>query len=181
VDRVFLIRHGVVKLLRYLPNGRSRIVRLHTRGDWLGLEALVGFPYEHTAVAVGDVQVDHVSVRNLQRLEWRSPRQFSRVLSQWHSHLVQADKWISDLSTGGIKPRVARLLAFLSDLEYGSSSDLVELLTVHEMADMLGVTQESVSRILAGFKRDAILRKHAGSGRDVYHFDNVRLMQESAM
>jgi len=57
VDRVFMIISGMVKLLSYLPNGRARIIRLHGHNHWLGLEGLVGQPYEHTAVAVEDVAV----------------------------------------------------------------------------------------------------------------------------
>ena len=56
-------------------------------------------------------------------------------------------------------PRVARLLKYLAELEYDKPLDRVELLTVCEMAEILGVTQESVSRILATFKRRAILQK----------------------
>jgi CRP/FNR family transcriptional regulator len=46
---------------------------------------------------------------------------------------------------------VARLVDFLSKFEYGEATNRVNLMTVHEMADMLGVTPESVSRILAEF------------------------------
>ena len=157
VDKVFFIRSGLVKLLSYLPNGRARIVRLHASRHCIGLEGLVGQPYEHTAIAVDDVVVDYIAMSSLRSLERYNPSQYCQMVKLGYKHLVQADKWIADFSTGGIKSRVARMLEFLSSLEYGEGSNMVELLTVHEMADMLGVTQESVSRILAEFKRDDTL------------------------
>jgi len=158
-DRVFLIRGGMVKLLSHLPNGHTRIVRLHKAGQWLGLERLLGQPCSHTAIAIGDVQVDDFPVESLMQLHSRNMDVLGQLLWQWHRDLAQADKWISEFSTGPIKSRVARLLLYLAELEHGPDARTVELLSVHEMAEILGVTQESVSRILAGFKRDNTLKR----------------------
>lgn len=179
VDRVFLVRSGLVKLLSYLPNGRARIVRLYSGNQWLGLEGLLGKPYTHTAIALGDVELACCSTSSLQQLRRNKPRMFGGLLAQWHDDLAAADQWIVDFSTGGIRPRVARLLMYLAKLEFGQACDDVALLTVQEMADVLGVTQESVSRIIAGFKRDKLLQQQANSTRDVFHLDSRRLQQEA--
>lgn len=179
VDRIYLVREGMVKLLSYLPNGRARIVRLHTRNHWLGLEGLVNQPYEHTAIAIGDVQTYCVARNDLRNLERNNPGLFAQILGQIYRHLSQADCWIADLSTGGIKARVARMIDFLSRLEYGESSNVVELLTVHEMADMLGVTSESVSRILAEFKRNDLLHKLDVYPEERYAIDPQQLREQA--
>jgi CRP/FNR family transcriptional regulator len=179
VDRIYVIRSGLVKLLSYLPNGRARIVRLHAGNHWIGLEGLLGQPFEHTAIAIGDVEVQHVAIHSLQCLNRDNPGVLGQLLCQWHGALVHADRWISDFSTGGIKPRVARLLEFLAELEYGQPLDRVELLTVCEMAEILGVTQESVSRILATFKRREILQKLSDPSREIYRVDAAGLQREA--
>ncbi len=179
VDKVFIILSGMVKLLSYLPNGRARIVRLHGPNHWFGLEGLVGHPYEHTAVAVEDVKVAYVTMKALHLFERDNPQQYGQILKHGYKHLAQADRWIMDFSTGGIKPRVARLVDFLSTLEYGESSGMVELLTVHEMADMLGVTPESVSRILAEFKRNNTLHKLDIHSEEIYKIDSQQLQHEA--
>nr|WP_305907457.1 Crp/Fnr family transcriptional regulator [Methylomarinum sp. Ch1-1]MDP4520211.1 Crp/Fnr family transcriptional regulator [Methylomarinum sp. Ch1-1] len=179
VDRVYRIQRGMVKLFSYLSNGRARIVRLHNENHWLGLEGLVGRSYEHTAVAVGDLTVACISMNRLQLLERDDPRQYCQILKQGYQYLAQADRWIADFSTGGIKPRVARLVDFLAKLEHGESSNMVELLTVHEMADMLGVTPESVSRILAEFKRNHTLHKLETQSYQSYQID-CKLLQYEA-
>jgi CRP/FNR family transcriptional regulator len=174
-----VIRSGLVKLLSYLPNGRARIVRLHASNHWIGLEGLLGQSYEHTAIAVGDVEIQHVAIHRLQRLNRDNPGVLGQLLCQWHGALMHADRWISDFSTGGIKPRVARLLEFLAELEYGQPLDRVELLTVCEMAEILGVTQESVSRILATFKRRDILQKQSDPSGEIYRVDAPSLQREA--
>jgi len=179
VDGIYVIRSGLVKLLSYLPNGRARIVRLHASNHWIGLEGLLGQSYEHTAIAVGDVEIQHVAIHRLQRLNRDNPGVLGQLLCQWHGALIHADRWISDFSTGGIKPRVARLLEFLAELEYGQPLDRVELLTVCEMAEILGVTQESVSRILATFKRRAILQKQSDPSREIYRVNAPGLQREA--
>jgi CRP/FNR family transcriptional regulator len=178
-DRIWVIRSGLVKLLSYLPNGRARIVRLHAAEQWIGLEALLGQAYEHTAIAIDDVELQYVSIHNVQRVNRDNPGVLGQLLCQWHGALVHADRWIADFSTGGIKPRVARLLEYLAELEYGRPLDRVELLTVCEMAEILGVTQESVSRILAMFKRGDILQRQSHPSREIYRLDARRLQREA--
>lgn len=172
---VYAIRSGLVKLLSYLPNGKARIVRLHGAGAWVGLGGLLGQPYEHTAVAVDEVEAYCVPVYRLLALKLDEPQHFFQFMEKWYEHLCEADIWIAEFSTGAIKPRVARLIRFLSDIEYGKSSVMVELLRVHEMADILGVTPESVSRILAEFKRGDILHRLEHPSQELYQLDNQAL------
>lgn len=179
VDKVLMIFSGMAKLLRYLPNGRARIVSLHNHNHWLGLEGLLDRPYEHTAVAVDNVEGIYVSMNNLHLLERDNLRQYCQLLKQGYRHLAQADRCLADLSTGGIRSRVARLVDFLARLEFGESSERVKLLTVHEMADMLGVTAESVSRILAEFKRNDTLRKLNGRLDELYEINAEQLQYEA--
>ncbi len=179
IDKVFIILSGMVKLLSYLPNGRARIVRMHIRHHWLGVEGLVGQPYEHTAIAVDDVEVAFISMNNIHHIEQDDPRKYCQILKQGYKHLARADRWIADFSTGGIKSRVARLVDFLSNIEHGESSDRVDLLTVNEMADMLGVTPESVSRILAEFKRNDTLHKLPNHSDETYEINARQLKHEA--
>jgi CRP/FNR family transcriptional regulator len=74
---------------------------------------------------------------------------------------------------------VARLVDFLSKFEYGEATNRVNLMTVHEMADMLGVTPESVSRILAEFKRNHTLHRVESCMQEKYTIDTLRLQHEA--
>ena len=49
---VFTLRSGYVKLVRFLPDGQQRIVRLLKPSCTFGLEALVGDAYGHAAMVL---------------------------------------------------------------------------------------------------------------------------------
>jgi len=156
-DTVIVIRSGMVKLISHLANGRARIVRVHSKGSWLGLGGVLGQPYEHTAIAVEDTDAYRIPVSELLRIKSDNPYLYCRLIECWFDYLQEADLWIAEFSTGSIKARVARLVNFLSKIEDQAASNEVKLLTCEEMAEILGATPESVSRVLAEFKRSNIL------------------------
>lgn len=174
-DTVHFITHGLLKLITHLPNGRARIVRLHRPGSVIGLSGLLGQRNDHTAVAVSSVSTLRLPLSALQRMRSEDPTSYVWLVECWHEYLQEADTWITEFSTGPIRGRVARLLAFLADFEPEPDNHQVQLLTCEEMSSILGVTSESVSRILAEFKRKHILDHHDGDQHEMYHTDTDRL------
>lgn len=174
-DTVFFITAGLLKLVTTLPNGRMRIVRLHRPGSVLGLSGMLGQDNEHTAVAVTPVTVLRLPLVALQRLRDEDPTTYASLVERWHGYLKDADTWITEFSTGPIRGRVARLLTFLSEFEPEAAEGHVQLLTCEEMASILGVTTESVSRILAEFKRQRILVSSEDEPTECYEADMGRL------
>lgn len=163
-DSVYFIRRGLVKLLSHLPNGNSRIVRLHYAPSWLGLGRVLGEPCEHTAIAIDRVEIRRISIDDMLRLRSSSPDTYIQLLEHWFEYLQRADRWITEFSTGSIRSRLARLLNYLGELENGN--DELRLLTCEELAEILGTTAESVSRQLAELKRNDVL----SPGQDDQHY-----------
>ena len=159
IESLFVLESGLVKLVRHLPNGRARIVRLHAGGALLGLNGTLESDHEHTAVAIGEVRALHLPLANVRRLRSDAPESYSRLLEAWNSYLHEADIWITQFSTGSIRARVARLITFLAmrPEDEPRSEGEVSLLTCEDMANILGVTPESVSRNVADFKRRGLL------------------------
>lgn len=151
---LFTIRSGLVKLVQYLPDGTQRIVRLLRQGATAGLEVLVGQPYEHTAVFLQPGLVCRLPLEVVERLSRETPRLHSQLMRRWHAALHQADEWLTELSTGNARQRVARL--FLHLLEYGGD-ETVRLLSREDVGAMLGITTETASRTVAEFKRQALI------------------------
>ena len=179
VNGLFQLRGGLIKLISYLSNGRVRIVRLCGKDDLLGLEGLLGQPYRHTAIAVSKVEIACLHANRLQSLERENPSSYCDLLRKGFDQLTASDRWLADFSTGNVKSRIARLLEFLANLKFGEASTTVDLLTVADMADILGVTAESVSRVLAEFKRMRILQPTGVAARERYRIDFPRLRQEA--
>lgn len=156
-DKVYEVRSGLVKLVTYLSSGKQRIVRLHGRHDWLGLAGFLEQSHEHTAIAVTPVEVCCIPVSDYPLRE-TAIHHYDTLLEALLGQLKKADLWIERFATGCIRARVAHLVNYLSEVEYGAGSMRVRLLTCEEMAAILGATTESVSTVLAEFKRNGALR-----------------------
>jgi CRP-like cAMP-binding protein len=153
-DRLFTIRSGVLKLVQYLPDGNQRIVRLSRSSDVIGLEAILGHPYQHDAVVLQPTQACSLPVSVVQALSETNPALHKELLSRWQHALTEADAWLTELSTGSAKQRVARLLLRLVKDEETSECDLFSR---EDMGAMLGITTETTSRVIASFKRESLL------------------------
>lgn len=156
---VFTVRTGLVKLVQYLPNGGQRIVRLVKRGGTAGLEATVGEPYAHSAVAVHTSRVCRIPAASLDDLRSRNAGLCMHLMQRWHDAVRQADDWLTYLSTGTARSRMARLLLYLMD---DTGDPTCRLLGREDMAAILGVTMETASRLVAEFRRDRVIVRQAG-------------------
>jgi len=160
-DRLFTIRSGLVKLVQYLPDGSQRIVRLVKTADVTGLEALVQSPYEHDAVVMQPTEVCCLPTSTVQTLSNENPELHVELLRRWQHALSEADAWLTELSTGSARERVARMLLRLVGDE---SPPELTLFGREDLGAMLGITTETASRTIAEFKRKGLLTE-LGSNR----------------
>ncbi|MCB1862820.1 MAG: Crp/Fnr family transcriptional regulator [Chromatiaceae bacterium] len=153
-ERLFTIRAGILKLVQYLPDGTQRIVRLLRSTDVTGLEVLLGQSYQHDAVVLQSTQACSLPVSVVRALSQTNPALHKELLNRWQKALIEADAWLTELSTGSAKQRVARLLLRLVRDEQSSQC---ALFSREDMGAMLGITTETASRTIAEFKRQSLL------------------------
>jgi CRP/FNR family transcriptional regulator, anaerobic regulatory protein len=153
-DYMFTVRSGILKLVQYLPDGSQRIVRIVRATDVLGLEAILESPYQHDAIALQVTEVCRFPSRLVRDLGRESPELHRELMARWQRALTEADAWLTELSTGAARQRVARLLLRLvRDRETSEC----QLFSREDMGAMLGVTTETTSRTIAEFKRQGLL------------------------
>lgn len=155
IDYVYTIRAGLVKLVQRLPNGDRRIIRLLGQGDLVGLESLDGYAIDHDAITMDHVRVCRIPKSLIEKMRRETPNLHETLVQRWHKALSTANTWITRLSTGNAKERIARLLLFLDET---SVDDSFFLPTREDMGAMLGITTESASRVIAEFKREGLLK-----------------------
>ncbi len=155
---LFTVRKGLIKLSHYLPDGSQRIVRLLRKTDILGLECMISDVYQHSAIALQPAEVCRLPVNAVKRLLHGNPRLFHTLMAQWYRALSDADRWITELSTGTARERVIRLLLWLSEHETGNSCSLFSR---EDLGAVLGLTTETASRAMAGLKREGLIREHS--------------------
>ncbi|MBK1664339.1 Crp/Fnr family transcriptional regulator [Rhodospirillum rubrum] len=156
---VMSLRGGLVKLVQYLGDGSQRIVRLLRPGDSIGLEATLQDSYEHTAVFLQPGMVCRIPVEVVRRLNDETPRLHHQLITRWHRSLKQADDWLTGLSTGNARARVARLLLHLPREVAADGTPICVLFSREDLGAMLGVTTETASRIIAEMKRGGVINE----------------------
>ena len=168
---LYTLRSGMIKLVRYLPNGNYRVVRLLQLGDLAGIEALHGSTYLHHAIALQNTAVCRISVEDIEQLNRKSPHLYKQLTAQWQKVQSDADIWLTELTVGSSKTRVANLLLFLASRN--NTDDSFYLPAREDIGALLAITTETASRIIAEFKRLGLLQTHHHSAR----IDKTKLEQ----
>ncbi len=153
-----MIREGLVKLSRFSGSGDERIVRLGMPGDTIGIGLMIDGRYHHTAIALTPVEVCMMPLRVLHERVAFAPGFAQKFIAEWSASVSDAERFLTDLSTGTAHQRVARLLLYLQ--ERSASAD-IPAIGRDDMGALLGVTTETASRIIAEFKRTGLLHENA--------------------
>ena len=149
-EYVYTIRSGLVKLVSYLPDGGYRIVRILKQGDVVGMEALSDNNYLQEAVVLEVASVCRIPVSLVKKLNENSPHLSKQLMTRWQNVMTDADIWLSKLSVGFSKQRVASLLLHLAD----GNGESCYLPSREDMGAILSMTTETASRVVADFKRN---------------------------
>lgn len=171
---LFTVREGLIKLVQDAPSGGPRIVRVLGPGSLVGMEAITGEAYRHTAEVVVPTKVCRIPRETLKDVAGKEPKLYGQLLQIAQHTLDQADEVITSLSTGAAQGRVARLL--LNTLSEPGSNTCVSL-SREDMSALLSVTVETVSRIVAEFKRQGLIKEQHGQ----MEFDREGLSQAATL
>ena len=110
----------------------------------------------------------------IEKLDRESPRLHKQVLSRWHQVVMESDNWLTQMTTGSARERVARLCLFLHD----QKSDTCQLPGREDIGAMLGITTETASRIIADFRRIDLIEFRS---RNVFGLNVARLREMAGM
>jgi CRP-like cAMP-binding protein len=169
---IVVIRSGLLKVFECSPHGAERIVLLAGRGNAVGLEALLGQPLQHDAVAIRPTAICWIPVTLLQQVGLIDPGLHQRLMSFWRDNLDFAAQSLARFSVGPTPARIARLIVFRAAIEKARKHDEITMLSRQDMAAILGVAPENISRVIGQFRRAKLLRKLK---RDVYMCDLARM------
>ena len=159
---VFILCSGRVKLSTSSADGRSLILRIAEPGEVLGLPATVtGTSYELTADIIEPAQANFIGRAEFLNFLKDHGEAALRVAQQLGETYHSA---IAEMRTIGLSHSASEKLArFL--LEWTSSSPeekgqvrIKMTLTHEEIAQMIGSSRETVTRLLADFRRKQILQ-----------------------
>lgn len=158
---VFVLCTGRVKLSTTSADGKTLIVRIADPGEVLGLPAtLTEKPYELTAEVIEPTQANFIPTQeflNFLREHGDVGLRVAQLLAEaYHSA-------VAEMRTIGLSHSVGQKLArFLLDLTAGHDGGKGELrvtltLTHEEIAQMIGASRETVTRLFGEFKKRQLL------------------------
>ncbi|MEW6464991.1 Crp/Fnr family transcriptional regulator [Tibeticola sp.] len=170
---IFTLRTGMIKLVRYTPDGRQRIVRVLRSGDVAGLEALATQRYDSDAVALTDISVCRIPLSVIHTLGSNSPRLHKRLMEKWQQALKEADDWLADLNFGTARQRVAH---FVLKMRSAADAEIATLFAREDMGAMLDLKLETVSREVSGLVKEGVIEPLDKQGR-VYRIADLAALQ----
>jgi CRP-like cAMP-binding protein len=144
---------GAVRLCKHMNDGRRQIADFLVAGDFFGFMQFG--TYKFTAEAVGDVVLVCYPQGQVARLSTAMPNLRGRLLVLQSQRLLAMQDHLVMLGRQTAKERIASFLLHIverCDAEEGLAFDLP--MSRQDIADYLGLTIETVCRMLSELKRE---------------------------
>jgi CRP/FNR family transcriptional regulator, cyclic AMP receptor protein len=168
---IFILRTGGAKLTTCSTLGKTIVIRLAEPGDVLGLNAVVsGRPYGVTAEMIASGQVDFITQDSLLRLMKANDDFAFAVAEQLSASYYSLHDALRSLglATHPLERLVKLLLSWTSlrDNDASSGDHSFKLPFTHqEIADNIGSTRQTVTRLLSELRRRRLLGSESGELR----------------
>jgi len=175
---VYIVERGSVRIYVPSPQGNDLVLAVLGAGDFFGdLSLLDGRPRSASAAATSDTTLLALERTDFIALITSRPEAAMAVLEAVSRRLRETDEMAADLAFLDVPGRLAKKLLDLaaSNGVQKSSGVLIDLaVTQEELANMIGVTRESVNRNLSDFKKMGLV---TNQGRKLIVKDAARLRQ----
>ncbi|MGQ0710811.1 MAG: Crp/Fnr family transcriptional regulator [Rhodoferax sp.] len=174
----YAIARGQACLLRYSLQGEEKVHQLLGEGDLLAEAAMFLDPavYPMTARATGDILLYAVPRQALLNACDASPALMRTLLCALSRRLYQAMNRIDHLSLNNAGQRLVAYLLELRRQSHGNWLDIPVSFAV--LAGQLGMTPETLSRLLQKFRQDGLV---SGKGRTVVLLDAEALRDKVSL
>ena len=177
---VFVLCIGKAKLSTSSREGKTIITKIADAGDVLGLNATVSnAPYEVTAEMMEPGQANFIPREPLIIMMREFPEVGLRIAEQLNRNYFAAHEEIRTLGLAtSLSERLAKLLlqwSIRTPQENGRSQ--IELtMTQEEIAEVIGTTRETVTRLFASFKKQQLLQVQ-GATLVIHRFGLEQMVQ----
>jgi CRP/FNR family transcriptional regulator, cyclic AMP receptor protein len=152
---VFILCNGRAKVTTSSAEGKTLIVRIAQPGQVLGVSAtILGKPYEVSAETLEPMQVSMIKCADFLRILDAHADLTLNVVRQLSAKYHVAQREIRSL---GLAHNTAEKLARLLLEWCGAGSETRVHFTHEEIAQMIGSTRETVTRVLSDFRHDHVI------------------------
>jgi CRP-like cAMP-binding protein len=160
-DYMYVIREGQVKVTKLSGDGREKILELLGSGDFFGEMALLDNAERSASVkSLTELRILALSRNDFLKELRRNPDLAMAVIQELTRRVRQMDEQASSLSFQRVKERTRGLLLRLAKEERGREGRLATpVLTHQQIADMVGTSRETVTRVVKRLKEQGWLEQ----------------------
>ena len=175
---LFVLCQGRVKLLKISSNGKTAILGFCGPGDLLGAsEVLANCPYTATAHVQEDSVLAYVPREAFLRMMGRHAIVGLRTSEHLSAECLRAFRDLSLLRIpSSALQKLSRLLLRWSSANEDKRLQEISMIYTHaELAQLIGTSRETVTRLLNKLEDDEVIRVRGGVGR-VLDLEKLRLL-----
>lgn len=159
-SQVFVVKTGTVRLFKMLDNGKRQIVGFKFAGEFIGLGPDAKYSYSAQAIRETELRVLQAAI--FDEVAADDPQMLWKLYGALATDLVQAHELALTI---GRRSAAGSMAAFLLEIEAhkgAHTGQTVALPMRHaDIADYLGLTHETVSRLLATFRRRGLIAAYS--------------------
>lgn len=156
---LYAVKSGGFKVFAHHPSGNDKLIGFYLPGDILGVDAISANQHVTTAVATDTASICEIPFKALESLSLQLPTLNRQLLSIMSKELNDERMHAELLSRKGAEERMALFIVWLSQrqAQRGFNDESFRLgLLQRDVALYLGLTPETVSRVMARFAEDGL-------------------------
>jgi CRP-like cAMP-binding protein len=154
-DYMYVIREGRVKVTKLSEDGREKILEFFDSGSFFGEMALLDrSPRSASVKTLKPVRLLALSRTDFLALLRKSPDLALAVIQELSLRLRTTGDQASALSFQNVKDRTKGLLVRLARDPHASGARVTPQLTHQQIADMIGTSRETVTRVVKELKQE---------------------------
>jgi len=160
-DYMYIIKQGRVKITKLSEDGREKILEMMGAGAFFGEMALLDHaPRSATVKTLAPAVLLALSRTDFLALLRRSPDLAMNVIQELTRRLRETDEQASSLSFLRVKDRTKGLLRRMAEEgPHQGQRRVTPSLTHQQIADMIGTSRETVTRVVKELKQDGWLEQ----------------------
>jgi CRP-like cAMP-binding protein len=161
-EGLFFVKTGTLRMYKVNAEGKQFTAAILGSGNMFGeIDSLSFGTHDMYIETIEETLICSVLREHFEKFLLKRPELAMRFLKVLSNQLKEKDKLLEKLAIGNIEDRVLHLLFKLSE-QFGTENDgFIKIdfpLTQQEIANMIGITRESVTTILKDLSQKGILR-----------------------
>jgi CRP/FNR family transcriptional regulator, anaerobic regulatory protein len=180
MQHIYAIRTGALKSYYLDQQGNEKISDFHLAGELVGLDAIGADYFRNNAVALDTSTICSISITQLEELAGQLPRIRHRVLNTLSRQIHYEHQHLNNFRQSAERSLASFLLNLSARYgKLGLSTNHVNLpMSRAEIANYLGLTGETISRLLSRFRDDGLINCQ---GREIHLLNLAALHQPDAI